>query len=72
MEFPRDCANPTEMQALGRELAAAMGPGEVLALTGDLGAGKTELVKGIALGMGHEGVVTSPTFTLLHDASADD
>jgi tRNA threonylcarbamoyladenosine biosynthesis protein TsaE len=51
----------------GEELAAAFQPGDVLALTGDLGAGKTCLVKGIARGLGITQSVTSPTFTLIHE-----
>ena len=47
-------------EQLGRELAA----GDVLVLTGDLGAGKTQLTKGIAAALGCEGDVTSPTFTI--------
>ena len=58
------------MQALGRDLAGELGAGAVVGLDGDLGAGKTEFVKGLAAGMGFEGVVTSPTFTLLHEYEA--
>jgi len=41
--------------------------GDVLALTGDLGAGKTQFVKGLASGLGVNADVTSPTFTLIHE-----
>ncbi|MCG3150074.1 MAG: tRNA threonylcarbamoyladenosine biosynthesis protein TsaE [Verrucomicrobiae bacterium] len=51
----------------GRQLAATLKPGDVLALSGDLGAGKTCLVKGIAAGLGITQAVTSPTFTLIHE-----
>lgn len=51
----------------GRQLAAHLKSGDVVALTGDLGAGKTCLVKGIAAGLGVEQAVTSPTFTLIHE-----
>jgi tRNA threonylcarbamoyladenosine biosynthesis protein TsaE len=54
----------------GRQLATTLKPGDVLALTGDLGAGKTCLVKGIAAGLGITHEVTSPTFTLIHDYGA--
>ncbi|NNC89706.1 MAG: tRNA (adenosine(37)-N6)-threonylcarbamoyltransferase complex ATPase subunit type 1 TsaE [Akkermansiaceae bacterium] len=67
MDFPRECGSAQEMEALGRELAVDLAPGEVVALSGPLGAGKTQLVKGVALGLGYEGEVTSPTFTLLHE-----
>jgi len=51
----------------GRHFAASLQPGDVVALTGDLGAGKTCLVKGIALGLGVTQDVTSPTFTIIHE-----
>jgi len=41
--------------------------GEILALHGVLGSGKTQLVKGLARGLGYRGDVTSPTFTLVHE-----
>lgn len=53
--------------AFGRQLAASLKPGDVVALSGELGAGKTCLVKGIALGLGVPQQVTSPTFTLVHE-----
>ena len=56
-----------ETIAFGRQLAATLQPGDVLALIGDLGAGKTCLVKGIAAGLGIAQAVTSPTFTLIHE-----
>src|SRR5947207_9211067 len=56
-----------ETMDIGRQLAATLKPGDVLALTGDLGAGKTCLVKGIALGLGIAQDVTSPTFTIIHE-----
>lgn len=51
-------------QELGTRLAAELTPGDLLVLTGPLGAGKTALVKGIAAGLGVQGAVTSPTFVL--------
>lgn len=53
-----------ETIALGERLGRALVAGDVLVLTGDLGAGKTQLTKGIAAGMGVETDVTSPTFTI--------
>ena len=50
--------------ALGERMGRVLGAGDVLVLTGDLGAGKTQLTKGIAAGMGVEDDVTSPTFTI--------
>jgi tRNA threonylcarbamoyladenosine biosynthesis protein TsaE len=56
-----------ETIAFGRRLAADLQRGDVLALSGELGAGKTALVKGIARGLGMTQEVTSPTFTLIHE-----
>ena len=53
-----------ETIALGERLGAVLEAGDVLVLTGDLGAGKTQLTKGIAAAMGVEDDVTSPTFTI--------
>lgn len=53
-----------ETQGLGRRLAAALRPGDVVLLHGDLGAGKTTLTQGIAAGLGLPGPIQSPTFTL--------
>ncbi|NLW44771.1 MAG: tRNA (adenosine(37)-N6)-threonylcarbamoyltransferase complex ATPase subunit type 1 TsaE [Syntrophomonadaceae bacterium] len=53
------------MIALGEILSLELRPGDRLLLKGDLGAGKTTLVKGIARGLGFGGVVTSPTFTIM-------
>lgn len=59
--------SPEETFALGRTFAETLCGGEVLALAGDLGAGKTQFVKGLAAGLGCEGEATSPTFTLIHE-----
>jgi tRNA threonylcarbamoyladenosine biosynthesis protein TsaE len=58
-----------ETIALGRTLAAELAPPKLVLLRGDLGAGKTTLVKGIAAGFeaAEEEDVTSPTFTLVHE-----
>lgn len=50
--------------SLGERLGRVLAAGDVLVLTGDLGAGKTQLTKGIAAGMGVNADVTSPTFTI--------
>jgi tRNA threonylcarbamoyladenosine biosynthesis protein TsaE len=55
-----------ETHALGRRLGNALQAGDVVGLEGDLGTGKTELVRGIAEGMGVTGRVHSPTFVLHH------
>ena len=54
-------------QALGESWAAGLVGGEIFALHGVLGAGKTQLAKGLARGLGFEGDVTSPTFTIIHE-----
>ncbi|MDD5350877.1 MAG: tRNA (adenosine(37)-N6)-threonylcarbamoyltransferase complex ATPase subunit type 1 TsaE [Chthoniobacteraceae bacterium] len=59
--------SPQETFQLGQRLAAGLRPGDVLALEGDLGAGKTQFTKGLAAGLGVEADVTSPTFTLVHE-----
>lgn len=58
-----------ETTDLGRQLAAELRPGSVVLLRGDLGAGKTTMVKGIAEGFkaAEAEAVTSPTFTLIHE-----
>jgi tRNA threonylcarbamoyladenosine biosynthesis protein TsaE len=58
--------SPAATEALGEALGALLPDGAVLALSGDLGAGKTCLVRGLARGMGVEERVSSPTFTLMH------
>jgi tRNA threonylcarbamoyladenosine biosynthesis protein TsaE len=50
---------------LGKKLAKTLHGGEVLALTGDLGAGKTVFTKGLAVGLGIKKIITSPTFVLM-------
>jgi tRNA threonylcarbamoyladenosine biosynthesis protein TsaE len=52
-------------RSLGARLAAVASPGDLLCLTGDLGAGKTQLAKGFAAGLGITDVVSSPTFVLM-------
>lgn len=55
------------MQQLGRELAGNLQVGDVLMLHGDLGAGKTTLTQGVAEGLGIDGPIQSPTFTLVRE-----
>jgi tRNA threonylcarbamoyladenosine biosynthesis protein TsaE len=61
-----------ETLALGERLAAVWPPGTVIALTGELGSGKTVLTKGIARGLGVSEAITSPTFTLIGEHPARD
>ena len=59
--------DPAETFALGRAEATHCGAGAVVALCGELGAGKTHFAKGLAAGLGVTAEVTSPTFTLIHE-----
>ena len=56
-----------ETRALGTRLAAAARPGDLVCLVGDLGAGKTQLAKGFAEGLGVTDTVSSPTFVLMSE-----
>ena len=58
---------PDDTHAIGRRIGSAAAPGTVLALTGELGAGKTQLAKGVAEGLGVTSVVNSPTFVLMNE-----
>lgn len=60
---------PEETMALGERWAAEAKAGWVIGLSGDLGAGKTQLVKGLARGLGCQGRVSSPTFGLINEYS---
>ena len=59
--------SPAETEALGESLAGQLEPGTVIAFTGDLGAGKTAFVRGLARGLGVRERVTSPTFTIVNE-----
>jgi len=59
--------SPEETEALGVRIASYLYPGAVVAFRGDLGAGKTRMVKGIARGLGVEDTVTSPTYTIVSE-----
>ncbi|MFG3406388.1 tRNA (adenosine(37)-N6)-threonylcarbamoyltransferase complex ATPase subunit type 1 TsaE [Streptomyces sp. NPDC048142] len=56
--------SPEQMQDLGRRLARVLAPGDLVMLTGELGAGKTTLTRGLGEGLGVRGAVTSPTFVI--------
>lgn len=62
-----NAASPEAMEQLGRAAAAEARPGNVIALVGGLGAGKTHWTKGFVAGIGSPAEVTSPTFGLVHE-----
>ncbi len=67
MEVLLEAQTAADTRAIGAALAELLQPGDALALTGELGAGKTTLVQGIARGLGYAGAVVSPTFTLVRE-----
>jgi tRNA threonylcarbamoyladenosine biosynthesis protein TsaE len=52
--------------SLGKALGRSLAPGDIVCLEGELGTGKTVMVRGIARGLGYTGAVPSPTFTIIH------
>lgn len=58
--------SPEQTERLGEEIGSRLRPGDVVALTGVIGAGKTCLTRGLARGLGSTTPVTSPTFVLAH------
>jgi tRNA threonylcarbamoyladenosine biosynthesis protein TsaE len=62
-----DSASASETRAIGARLGGAAPPGTLIALVGRLGAGKTQLAKGVAEGLGVRSVVNSPTFILMNE-----
>ncbi|MCF6097193.1 tRNA (adenosine(37)-N6)-threonylcarbamoyltransferase complex ATPase subunit type 1 TsaE [Thermovorax subterraneus] len=60
-----------ETQELGEKLGRLLTKGDLVALKGDLGAGKTAFARGIARGVGSEDFVTSPTFTIINEYNGD-
>jgi tRNA threonylcarbamoyladenosine biosynthesis protein TsaE len=59
--------SPAETEEFARRFAKEIMPGDLLALKGELGAGKTQFVKGLVAGLGSDAVVASPTFTIIHE-----
>jgi tRNA threonylcarbamoyladenosine biosynthesis protein TsaE len=64
LPITQELATPEETRAFGEHLSARLGPGDLVILTGDLGAGKTTLTQGIGAGLGVRGAITSPTFVI--------
>ena len=65
MEFITN--SPEETELLGEKLGKVIAAGTVIACLGDLGAGKTAFTRGLARGLGAEGPVTSPTYTIVNE-----
>ncbi len=67
-----DVIDAPAMEALGRRLAIVCPPGSKLFLQGELGTGKTTLSRGFLNGLGYQGIVKSPTYTLVEPYQIDD
>ena len=65
MRLTRSIATAQAMEALGAALAPGLQAGQVIFFHGDLGSGKTTLIRGMLRGLGHSGAVKSPTYTLV-------
>ncbi|WJY18509.1 tRNA (adenosine(37)-N6)-threonylcarbamoyltransferase complex ATPase subunit type 1 TsaE [Alteriqipengyuania flavescens] len=68
----RDLPDLAAMKGFGAEIAVRLQPGDVVALSGGLGAGKTTLARSIIAALGHDGEVPSPTFTIIETYDALD
>ena len=64
------CLDDAQTQAAGEAFAAVLRPGDIVLMSGPLGAGKTTFVKGVARGLGIRERVTSPTFTMVRQHEA--
>ncbi len=71
MSWRRYCATAPEAQGAGEAFARVLRPGDIVLLSGTLGAGKTTFVQGVAKGLGVLDRVTSPTFTLVREHACE-
>jgi tRNA threonylcarbamoyladenosine biosynthesis protein TsaE len=69
MRIDAETHSPEETGRLGAAFASLVRPGDIISLTGDLGAGKTRFVQGLAEGLGVSEHVTSPTFAIIKEYS---
>lgn len=65
-------SSPEETENLGKKIGKSLKSGDLILLSGDMGSGKTHLVKGIAKSLGYDGYVTSPTFTIVNTYEGKD
>ena len=72
MQTITNAGSPSETRKLGEELGRDLKPGSVVALLGDLGAGKTTFVQGLARGLNISEIVTSPTFVIVNEYKIPD
>ena len=70
MSYQRTCRDDAATQRAGETFARVLRPGDVVLLSGELGAGKTTFVKGVARALGVDDRVTSPTFTMVRQYAA--
>lgn len=70
-EYHLQIIDEEAMARLGKNLADSLYEGSIIYLEGDLGAGKTTLVRGVLRALGHQGVVKSPTFTIVEPYSVE-
>ena len=63
-------SSPVETRAFAQRLGALLQPGDVIVLAGEMGAGKTAFTKGVALALGIDEPVASPTFTIVREYAA--
>ncbi len=71
MSWRRRCSSDPDTQAAGARFARVLRSGDIVLLSGPLGAGKTTFVKGVAKGLGVRGLVNSPTFTVVREHDCD-
>lgn len=71
MRLELRAATAEDTRAIGERLSELLRPGDAVALTGELGAGKTTFAQGVARGLGYRGPVVSPTFTLVREYRAE-
>jgi tRNA threonylcarbamoyladenosine biosynthesis protein TsaE len=69
--MPTTTETPAQTEALAAQLAAGLRPGDVVLVSGELGAGKTTFVRGACRALGVTGAVTSPTFTIARRYDGD-